>query len=1316
MIRALIVPFANSAVLPEASTIARARFEFLRRLSGVVSCRLPSSLRTAVGSGCPVRTPTAPPSSGLIFEQRRGARYLAGRRAKLRGDGRLDVDVADARANSTDDTGNDPRQSSGASAGDGKNAEPSGTQEYDNSDIIIDVKAESVTTSSFAVGDSFSGGFGIGGQDERPDGGGGRPGSRRRSVGRRDVRAVDADDAWQSDDAGQKEPKFWIEEEEENELKVRDALARLREAKAAQLPAQHSIAPTNGIQSSSSSALTTSPSAPLPETIPDPLSVMNDDVDERIIAVTNGNVRLAVGVWEATARRRQREAVHAARTQNARLEALQQVLIDEQRRLHDAAVQLLKLPSDSNPLTAPSVLQQLAPSSSEAPQLLVAAASRAIAAANAPQLFSKDTPNALSSPTAIPKDLQGIRSRLAVLHAAHALASSAHAHVGPGDHGVLTGVAAGLGVDVDALREQQSNASAAARRDAKRRKAAALDGDSDDMSGDAGMMGSFNDYPDSDIDGFGEDSLSDVDWSGSDREGASDDEANIWLDDKSRARGRAAGRGKENKQRSKLDRRIKKILDDDPWRGLAIPDWVLGPGAKERFQIPGDGYDALVAGSSTGSSAAQLPKDAADADDDAIDVVDVKQLPTRGGASTHKPGSAAAIAAAEADLLDPSKIPPEIKARQDALRRVRARSELMHAETLLLRAIGAQLQRVAGGQPQSAVGDGRAGGARNALGLMDRTSTSSAGTQDQSPRVDQAGSDDDDFEFDVIDTPSQLPSQQHVTQSSDAGAASNNVSIDGDQKAALQPQKPQSAIDRKREREAQIARIRAATKDLMSPAEARSLTMSLGYPVRNEDGKALVPKEGATEAVAAFRKSMRNPSKDEVERFAAQRAAFVEKLESEPDMQVRVKMLLEEVDREDRLRGEPDVGDLEDGAHSTAADMLVPGGSAGDASSSTALTVAGQDGTSLLTQPTNVVTAPSTTGGGSGAVVEARTSLIPPGYRSWGEVAMQHATNAKRMRKAKAALNAQNQQVLDAVIKAPRAPGESRQLTPRQVRIGSNIHACMSDVLASRAIPDADLYPAGLAVEIAECEIAPDMRSAYVRWRLPLPSIRADEDEGGHDGGSAADGAATASPSYASLLTRAVTSPGVGALASASARRSSKPVPYAMDSDLTASARLLLSDSLVRGETRADAYARAHRKPRRQDKYTRNRAEADPTSAFRTAGVGIPQVQAALDRHAGSLRRMVAQRLALRFVPSLQFHYYLAPKPKPVADDTYAEGTVAAGDAQSQMAGSSTECAGKFHGSGTKFRFDEAAEAVVKRAADGFETKRSRSGNRMEMR
>jgi hypothetical protein len=1196
-------------------------------------------------AGTVATLPTFPSSSPLFsHDPRRFARTLAGRRARIVRGAEDDVEAPTrgpsvgqgaAARRSNDATPEVPQNRRGPSSPSPSDVDDNHTADLFGDDDAIDVvgsvrigpsepRGRPLRELTGPGGAAARASFDEEGDGEEAWGGGGRP---------TDDAAAAAAEAVASPAPPRRTSSFFIESDEEGDDRVRRALlaaaadgmgtgpstssSPLLLASAANLPATIPVAvPTATSDLPSSLA----PLLSVREVPVQPPSLAADDVD-RIVAVADGDVAFALEIRGATLARRRREALHRARTQAARITSLAEVAREEFARIEAAAARLSIAADSSSSSADATTLTAASPSSSsgqgasliapadilafgtspaDTPSLLVSAAAHAVAAESSPRGLRAGVPSPLNASTPLPSTLHGLRVRAAVLQAAHALATTSTGPIGPGDGGALEEVATRLGIDLGALKRRQARA---ALRDRDRRSASErarrvaaglpVAGEEEEGSIFSGDEEETAASLRGEEDGMLEASSSSL-WSDSDAEREADGTFS---------------------PRSPLT----STLDpEDPMRGLALPDTML---TRRGVRVPDD--------PAVGSTR-----------DLVIDE-------TWGLDGPSAPGG---------EQPDPSRIlGPELTVGRASLRKLRARSELMHAEKVLLRAIAATAREGAGteggrGTRRPLLGSGAeevAGGASTVTDLQTRGG-------DASPAADQTSG-----ATDLAPRPSSSPANPSRIGSKVAGSP-----------GALAPAMP--------------------------AGEVRALLRDLGFPERDDKGRALIPREEALQAIRAYRKSMRGGGDAALQAHARARAAQAAAFLNARDAKEMVRLIFEAVDKEDLARGEEggaraaaevlgaEAGGEEEGAGAAGAGLVVSGGANGVAPAS-----------SLI--PTTLVSDTSLGGSSAGLVeVPARLSLLPAGFRTWGEVSASHATRAKRDRKSSAALRAQQQQTLDATIRPVKPSGEDKVPTPRQVRVAANITACLANELAASPLLRErypDLYPGGFPLDIHECQVTPDLRTCYVRWRLPyvFGEVAGGEEDVGApaDGGlaGAAAGPRIPAPAFASLLERAA-APSLRP-ATASARARTPHVAYDMEAPEAASARAILASSLARQERRADSVARSKRRPRAADKFAANRAESDPSLVSPQAAAWKPAAERALERAGGVLRRTVARKLALRFTPLFEFHYHLEAKPKPVREEV--------GEGDGVGVGGEEGASGRAKGKGKWAREDE--EAAARRAS-----------------
>jgi len=570
-------------------------------------------------------------------------------------------------------------------------------------------------------------------------------------------------------------------------------------------------------------------------------------------------------------------------------------------------------------------------------------------------------------------------------------------------------------------------------------------------------------------------------------------------------------------------------------------------------------------------------------------------------------------------------IPEAVAARQMAMAQARAASELSFAHALLCRAIVGSAARA-----------GLLGGGASSLeGLP--TSLAEVG----GPRVLRWG----------VEAAVHVPAGRDIAPfdrdrsfpKEGGGDIAPFGGLAGGQGAAPPPALPSKRGPTKKDLALAAA---AAGPPAMHATDAAELALELGYPARDAAGVALFASAEAVETIRKFRKLMAGRNPAVLAALRNRRAALQEALSNAPDSAAMVSLLLQDVDEEDAARGE--------GGAPVPFSVLATG--------ATTVALPGKPGLVTLVDSDHPL-----------AGMPVRTSRLPAGYKSWSDVATTTAGNAKRAGRARAALKAQDQAKLDAVIRAPRPQsGLLDAPSTRAARMGTNIARVLSDLLSDRSImKDGDLYPAGLPVEISEVALTPDLRTAYVRWGLP--ALAKSVGRGASTGEAATAASAHARPStrplppssFLELLQRsaALTAPSTRSAAVLRAAGMTKPKyqtsplaiagrGYAMDEAAAVSARALLAASLNATSARLIGHERAHRKPTRRDRFIGgvdvdrpgSQAGEEEVASLPAAAALVEQTEGALERNAGLLRRAVATKLQLRFTPTLQFHRFLGPR------------------------------------------------------------------------
>ena len=431
-----------------------------------------------------------------------------------------------------------------------------------------------------------------------------------------------------------------------------------------------------------------------------------------------------------------------------------------------------------------------------------------------------------------------------------------------------------------------------------------------------------------------------------------------------------------------------------------------------------------------------------------------------------------------------------------------------------------------------------------------------------------------------------------------------------------------SHIHAKEEQDENIYNLQSREEKLQ---EAQDLMTSLGFPLRDAKGRAVVPvKEDESRAIAekkAYNRLTQRPTTQQVDSYAALRKFQAEEALAAGDEEAIVSKLLENVENEDLENDLTSISNGEVGKSISPKDKSL----------------------ASLKKPLPQKT---------------RLSLLPEGYRNWNEVAVEAARpeNAKRASKARAKLSAQQQQVLDGTIKAPKdqsIPKNDAQgnvagtsTTPRQIRIASNLLGSLQNELSAMACELTGSSKPNPHVELVEVSVTPDLRKAFVRWRVPddkgpsgVPDKKADSMN--HQNGLAYADSASKDNMRLSFSEIMYTSTSTVTEQQGMNKKFSKELqsPYFMDDPSSSSARWLLHSQLRKEITREERYMRAHRRPKKQDKYSLYQRDK--------MGDTIKQSQASkdvasfLERKAGSLRRAVAVHLKLRFTPQLEFHEYV---------------------------------------------------------------------------
>jgi ribosome-binding factor A len=245
-----------------------------------------------------------------------------------------------------------------------------------------------------------------------------------------------------------------------------------------------------------------------------------------------------------------------------------------------------------------------------------------------------------------------------------------------------------------------------------------------------------------------------------------------------------------------------------------------------------------------------------------------------------------------------------------------------------------------------------------------------------------------------------------------------------------------------------------------------------------------------------------------------------------------------------------------------------------------------------------------------------RKSLVPEGFKDWGEVVAEYSGNAKRAKKSAAVLKAEQSLVLKQAIKAPKT---SREPSRRQIRVAANIQRVLESVFTRRLVRDATLYPANLPIEIVDVSVTSDLRRAYVRWMLPFPTAthaspdaRRDVDE--LEAMGLKPKSASSSAFMASIARRIATDRGLARInaskdAETQAALRLRPLPKKTPAQMTR-------------EHYGDATVVSHLSP-----------------SVRSV---VATVSEALERNRGNLKRSVGFELGMQYMPVLEFHRYVA--------------------------------------------------------------------------
>jgi hypothetical protein len=416
--------------------------------------------------------------------------------------------------------------------------------------------------------------------------------------------------------------------------------------------------------------------------------------------------------------------------------------------------------------------------------------------------------------------------------------------------------------------------------------------------------------------------------------------------------------------------------------------------------------------------------------------------------------------------------------------------------------------------------------------------------------------------------------------------------------------------------------------------QAQELLTSLGFPARDSKGRAIIPlKEDESRVIAekkAYNRLSQRPTSQQVDTYAALRKNQAEEALAAGDEEAIVAKLLENVENEEISKGETE--------------MIFSSGVTDENS----LSLSPNSSIDLSNSPLKKPLPQKT-----------RLSLLPDGYRNWNEVAAEatRPENAKRSSKVRAKLSSQQQQILDGTIKAPKEinvlksdkRGETKDslITPRQVRVASNLLGSLQYELTLLSSEITGTKKPNPHVELVEVAITPDLRKAFVRWRIPDESSNVENNilssgninEG--KGSYSKDANKLANISFSDLVNTA--SPILGTDLKERRKEKVKDTlsTYSMDAPSSSSARWLLNSQLRKEKNREESYARAHRRPKKQDLYLLHR-EIDPTlKNIEGRKELVDEVTSFLERRAGALRRAVATRLKLRFTPKLEFHKWM---------------------------------------------------------------------------
>lgn len=413
------------------------------------------------------------------------------------------------------------------------------------------------------------------------------------------------------------------------------------------------------------------------------------------------------------------------------------------------------------------------------------------------------------------------------------------------------------------------------------------------------------------------------------------------------------------------------------------------------------------------------------------------------------------------------------------------------------------------------------------------------------------------------------------------------------------------------------------------------------------------------------------------ERLAAEKAAS--------DARRRTPARMSKGELDDVLRAKAAALDAVDDDSTALARYLIDAADGEDAKAkggSGALAAKGKTGDALAAGGANELDSDGEDGSGG-----APRSLLPPGYRSWAEVATALATKPKRLTKAKAQLAADQAAKLKLMIKPP-TPRGGAPPSPRQVRVQAQVGRVLTALLARRAVRDPGLYPGGSPVEVTDVTVTADLRTAHVRWVLPVPLV----DDAGSRGSSATapqplwdaavaaarDAEAAALPVGRKAQQRARREAAAQALAGglldlgAQNRRAAgasaasfdaatgddaadaadggggAPREYAMDASSTAAALMagIARERDARTAKRAAAAAAAlpgAGKTSSSERALKAYGDDGRTDHLPPHAAALAAATAsALQRHVRTLTRLVGVEMGLQWVPRLEFHRHVS--------------------------------------------------------------------------